>query len=363
MPSLAGGGGINDHDVRGELRKGFGRERITSSTQTLCPLHCWGREGWGELMCPWHSKMPQRAEEQGQQCPLQCPKATRVRRKRTGAHERPQSWAQWDPPGAPRITEGEEGSCHTATRTTNRGRLCPVSYESWGSQGNRAAYTLRCRDLARLTCPRRPPHCRAPLAFLVACGEATAGHMLVWVEDHRHDVPGGGEGWRGHPAAEPPQQVARVPRGAVVDLQEVEATRVVVLQVKGVEGEQHGGALGHHDQPAALRVVRVEPGEVGAGEVSGRCWEHTPTFDTCGEREEWLRVSAGVLDHGPASKQGLWNGMREQEAMALNQLIYSCICWFIYLFFKYYQTFFYAFNKYCLSVGHCSRCWNYSRNK
>lgn len=84
-------------------------------------------------------------------------------------------------------------------------------------------------------------------------------------------MPGGGEGWRGHPAAEPPQQVALVPGGAVVDLQEVEAAGVVVLQVKGVEGEQHGGALGHHNQPAALRVVGVEAGEVGAGEVSRRC--------------------------------------------------------------------------------------------
>lgn len=62
--------------------------------------------------------------------------------------------------------------------------------------------------------------------------------MLVGVEDDRHDMPGGGEGWRGHLAAEPPQQVALVPRSPIVDLQEVEAAGVVVFQVKGVEGEK-----------------------------------------------------------------------------------------------------------------------------
>jgi hypothetical protein len=35
-----------------------------------------------------------------------------------------------------------------------------------------------------------------------------------------------------------------------------------------MEGEQHRGPLGHHDQPAALRVVGVQSREVGAGEVS-----------------------------------------------------------------------------------------------
>lgn len=91
------------------------------------------------------------------------------------------------------------------------------------------------------------------------------------MEDHRHDVPGGGEGWRGHLATEPPQQVALISGGPVVDLQEVEAAGIMVLQVEGVEGEQHRGALSHHNQPTTLRVVGVEPGEVGAGEVSRRC--------------------------------------------------------------------------------------------
>lgn len=91
------------------------------------------------------------------------------------------------------------------------------------------------------------------------------------MEDDRHDMPGGGEGWRGHLTAEPPQKVALVSCSPIVDLQEVEATGVMVLQVKGVEGEQHGGALSHYDQPATFRVVGVEPGEVGAGEVSRRC--------------------------------------------------------------------------------------------
>lgn len=100
------------------------------------------------------------------------------------------------------------------------------------------------------------------------------------MEDDRHDVPGGGEGWRGRLATEPAQQIALVSRGPVVDLQEVKATGVMVLQVKGVESEQHGGALGHHDQPAALGVVGIQTWEVWAGEVSRWCREHTPTLDT-----------------------------------------------------------------------------------
>lgn len=87
------------------------------------------------------------------------------------------------------------------------------------------------------------------------------------MKDDRHDVPGGGEGRWGHLATEPAQQIALVSRGPVVDLQEVKATGVMVFQVKGVEGEQHRGALGHHDQPAALRVVGVQTWEVWAGEV------------------------------------------------------------------------------------------------
>lgn len=180
--------------------------------------------------------------------------------------------------------------------------------------------------------PGPPFHCQVLLAFLVACGKAAAGHVFVWVEDDRHDMPGGGEGWRGHLATESPQQVALVSWGSIVDLQEVKGTSVVVLQVKGVEGELHRGALSHHNQPATLCVVGVEPGEVGAGEVSRRCWEHTSTFDTWDKRE-WLRVSAGILGGEPSYKARPlgWEGL----SMVLNQPIYSCICSVIHLCFKY----------------------------
>lgn len=134
--------------------------------------------------------------------------------------------------------------------------------------------------------PRLPFHCQGLLAFLIACRKPWAGHMLVRVEDDRHDVPGGGEGWRARLPAEPSQQVPLVPRGSIVDLQEVEATAVVIFQVKGVESEQEGRALSCHNQPAAFRVVGVQPREVGAGEVSRRCREHSPTLDTWSKRED-----------------------------------------------------------------------------
>lgn len=110
--------------------------------------------------------------------------------------------------------------------------------------------------------------------------------MAVGAEDDGHDVPGGGEGRRGAVATEGAQEVAPVAGGPVVDLEVVVGAGGVVLQLKVAEGEQDGGALGHHDQPRALCLVGVRPREVGAGEVAGGCREHPAAFDAwvAGER-------------------------------------------------------------------------------
>lgn len=94
------------------------------------------------------------------------------------------------------------------------------------------------------------------------------GHVAVGAEDHGHDVPGGGEGWRGPVATEGAQEVSPVPGSPVVDLEVVVGTGVVVLQLEVAEGEQDGGALGHHDEPRALCLVGIQPWEVGAGEIA-----------------------------------------------------------------------------------------------
>lgn len=80
-------------------------------------------------------------------------------------------------------------------------------------------------------------------------------------------------------ATEGAQEVAPVAGGPVVDLEVVVGAGGVVLQLKVAEGEQDGGALGHHDQPRALCLVGVRPREVGAGEVAGGCREHPAAFD------------------------------------------------------------------------------------
>lgn len=97
------------------------------------------------------------------------------------------------------------------------------------------------------------------------------GHVPVGAEDHGHDVPGRGEGWRGAVATEGAQEVAPVPGSPVVDLEVVVGAGVVVLQLEVAEGEQDGGALGHHDEPCALCLVGIQPWEVGAGEIARGC--------------------------------------------------------------------------------------------
>lgn len=110
-----------------------------------------------------------------------------------------------------------------------------------------------------------------PTTFPVGSGEAALGNVAVRAEDNGHDVPGGGEGWWRATTAEGAQEVALVPRSPVVDLEVVVGAGGVVLQLEVAEGEQDGGALGHHDQPHALCLVGVRPWEVGAGEIAGRC--------------------------------------------------------------------------------------------
>lgn len=116
-----------------------------------------------------------------------------------------------------------------------------------------------------------PPLPSLPTTFLVGSGEAALGHMPVGAEDDGHDMPGGGEGWRGAVAAEGAQEVALIPGSPVVDLEVVVGTGGMVLQLEVAEGEQDGGALGHHDQPRALCLVGVRPREVGAGEIARGC--------------------------------------------------------------------------------------------
>lgn len=67
------------------------------------------------------------------------------------------------------------------------------------------------------------------------------------MEDDGHDIPGGGELWRGDVAAKYPKEVPLVLRYAVVDLDVVVSAVGVVLQLKVVKGEEDGGALRHHD--------------------------------------------------------------------------------------------------------------------
>lgn len=66
------------------------------------------------------------------------------------------------------------------------------------------------------------------------------------MEDDGHDVPRGGElRWR-DVTTERPKEVSLVLRYAIVDLDVVISTVGVVLQLKGVKGEEDGGALCHH---------------------------------------------------------------------------------------------------------------------
>lgn len=116
-----------------------------------------------------------------------------------------------------------------------------------------------------------PPLSPLPATFAVGGSETTLGHVSVRVEDDSHDMPGGGEGWGGAVAAEGAQEVALVPGGPVVDLEVVIGAGSMVLQLKVAEGEQDGGALSHHDQPRALRLIGVRPREVGAGEIAEGC--------------------------------------------------------------------------------------------
>ena len=100
------------------------------------------------------------------------------------------------------------------------------------------------------------------------------------MEDDGHDVPRGGEPGRGDVAAEGSQEVPLVLGHAVVDPDVVVGTVAMELQLKVMEGEEHRGALRHHDQPHAVDVVGVETGEVWAGYVARRGRQDPPTLDT-----------------------------------------------------------------------------------
>lgn len=63
--------------------------------------------------------------------------------------------------------------------------------------------------------------------------------MPVRAEDDGHDVPGGGELWRGNVPAELPQHVALVLRDPVVNLDVVVVAVRMVLQLKVVEGQEY----------------------------------------------------------------------------------------------------------------------------
>lgn len=105
--------------------------------------------------------------------------------------------------------------------------------------------------------------------------------MSVRVEDDGHDVPGRAELWRRHVPAEFPQQVPLVLGDAVVDLDVVVGAVCVELQLEVMEGQQHRGALRHHNQPRTLHVIRVQTREIRAGYVPAGRREDPPTFDSC----------------------------------------------------------------------------------
>lgn len=67
------------------------------------------------------------------------------------------------------------------------------------------------------------------------------------MEDDGHDIPRGGELWRGDVATKHPKEVPLVLRYAVVDLDVVICTVGVVLKFKVVKGEKDGGTLCHHN--------------------------------------------------------------------------------------------------------------------
>lgn len=118
------------------------------------------------------------------------------------------------------------------------------------------------------------------VTFTVAHGEAPLGHVAVRVEDDGHGVPGRGELRRGDVPTVGAKEVALIFGHAVVDLDVVVGTVGMELQLKVVEGEENGGALGHHNQPHAVDVVGVETREVWAGYVARRGSQDPPTFDT-----------------------------------------------------------------------------------
>lgn len=72
-------------------------------------------------------------------------------------------------------------------------------------------------------------------------------HVAVGVEDDRHDIPRRGELWRRDVTTEYPKEVPLILRYAVVDLDVVVRTVLVVLELKVLKGEEDGGTLCHHN--------------------------------------------------------------------------------------------------------------------
>lgn len=128
--------------------------------------------------------------------------------------------------------------------------------------------------------------CCGSFTFPVSRQEARVRDVAVRVEDDGHYVPGGAELRRRGVSAELPQKVAFVPRDAVVDFDVVVVAVGVVLQLKVVERQKYGRALGHHDQPGTIDAVRVKTREIRAGDVpAGGRSEDSSAFHTYKETE------------------------------------------------------------------------------
>ena len=100
------------------------------------------------------------------------------------------------------------------------------------------------------------------------------------MENDGHDVPRRGELRRGDVTAKYPKEVPLVLRYAIVDFDVVISTVGMVLELKVVKGEEHGGTLCHHYQPGTVNVVGIEAWEVWAGDISRWSREDSSTFDT-----------------------------------------------------------------------------------
>lgn len=118
------------------------------------------------------------------------------------------------------------------------------------------------------------------VTFSVANTEAPVGHMTVWVEDDRHDIPRRGELRWEDIATKHPEEVALVLSHTIVDLDVVVGAAGVVFQLEVVKGEVNGGALWHHNLPGAVAVVGVRAGKVWTGDIPRGCRKDSSTFET-----------------------------------------------------------------------------------